>query len=122
MTTLNDLVEKWEYAKEREREWNAQRLQTEEEILKHVVLPEKGTFNVNGKMKIQARLKETWDQGRLTEMKERINFPFWPFEQQWKPINKEIRTLEENFPEKWRELQTALTIEPAKPTFSIKGE
>lgn len=123
-TRLEDLTNQWQEAKAAERAATERRLLIENQIIDIVgsELPIKGTSNF-GALKIVSGVTEKWDQDAITRASVRWpnkRFPF-PFRQEWKPNNDDLRTMGDNFPDLWERLEDAVTVEPRKPTFEVKG-
>ena len=72
-------------------------------------------------MKIATGYSEEWSQEQLTAAYHNwdASVPF-PFTGVWKPDGKAIGYLRDNVPEAYRKIQSALTLKPKKPAFSVK--
>lgn len=117
---LEKLTDDWIKEKALEKRHNMQRLQVEESILKLVTL-KKGANTIATGLKITCNEKKKWDQVGLAkiynDMTDKKNFPFL-FEAT--PVTAHLKVVQDTLPDLWKEIETALTIEPSKPSFSYK--
>lgn len=113
-----DLEKEWVLAKEQEEYYKGVRLDVENRIAASITLPEKGTTKLPGGLKIVTKLTEKWDQDKLNN----IQLTLFPFKAEWKLDRKTFTVLEEHYPDEYKKLcAEALTLTPAKPSFSFKG-
>lgn len=88
------------------------------------LLPEKGTTHFEG-VKIVTKFYDKWDSSKLDEIEkewsQKSNLP-WPFKKEWKAEGKSITYLRENAPDNYNLISDALTLTPAKPSFTLAGE
>lgn len=116
---LDDLIDEWKCAKREERTANAWRLEVEEKINQHFGIQTAGMLKLDG-ITVTYGLDRKWDQAKLSELKQTIKHEYWPFKIEWKEDKKAADVIAERFPELWKEIQTALTTKPKKPSFTIK--
>lgn len=119
MTTLDQLTQQWEANKEAVRTAQEKLLSTEIAIYELVGkdLPESGTTNFDSGLKIVTGLNVKVDQGKAKFLKDMLG-KFWPFREKYELDKKLFDMLEGD--EKKAVLE-ALTYEPKKPSFSVKG-
>lgn len=122
---LDTLTQEWAAAKAAEKQATERRLMIESEIIGIVgdELPDKGTRTF-GLLKIECRATEKWSQEGLAAALKRWTKKLsggleFPFRQEWKPETADLRYIQEHNPEAWDLLQSALTVTPNKPSFSV---
>jgi hypothetical protein len=123
--TLEQLANEWKIHKAAERAANEKRLLVESKIVDMIgnELPDKGTYNCLGILKITTGFNEKWDQQVLADI---VQDPVWtldvpfPFVPEWKPTNSAIKHYRDNVPEVYAVLTTALRSDPKKPSFDTK--
>lgn len=118
-TYLDELIIDWKEAKAQEKAANAWRLEVEDKINEHFGIQTAGMLKLDG-ITVSYGLDRKWDQAKLAELKQGIKHEYWPFKIEWKEDKKASDTIAERFPELWKEIQTALTTKPKKPSFTIK--
>ena len=113
---LEDLIAAWRGCKASERQYQQDRLAIEERICSLVELKQEGTNRV-GDLTITTGLTRSWDQAKLAEVASRVTGEYFPFKVEYKEDRKFSKSVEERFPDLWREIQPALTLKPKKPSF-----
>lgn len=121
---LAELTDAWKIEKQIEKDAAARRLVIESEIyqLTQANLPEKGVLTLDTGMKIATSLSEEWDQPQLATAYNQwpVESVKFPFDSVYKPDGKAIAVIRESIPRLYALLQSALTIKPKKPGFSVK--
>ncbi len=124
--SLIGLINELDQAKDAEREANEHRLALEKLILTHPEMEGKikpegtSTFKEIG-LSVTTGFTRTRDQKTLKDLALEIKPEFFPFAPQYKEDRKISKAMEQQFPELWQKLSTALTLKPKKPTVTIKG-
>ena len=129
MTPLVDkkaraLAKKWQALKADEDNARTKRLAVEADIIKHFEneIPSRGTYRVDGGIKIVTGFAESWDQDALDAIQKNWSHGSgvtgFPFKVEWKPDNPAIKQLREKAPEIYEEIAPALNVVPKKPSFS----
>lgn len=86
-------------------------------------LKDSGTTTfLNGFLKIQNKLNKKWNQKQLSKILEELDLVINPFEIEYKPNAARLKVLQEEYPEDYQRVITALTESPAKPYFTFQGE
>jgi len=118
---LEELTNEWREAKSLEQEANRRRLAAEEKILKLCSdkIKNSGTTKLNTGIKVVRRTVQEWDQLELVSIyKQFNNKSLFPFKTEFKPVREKISIIQENNPDLWNMVQSALTTKEAKPAFS----
>ena len=123
------LISKWKYFKQAEKDANEKRIDAENKLLDMVKddLRSRGTNNFPLGLKIVTGETESWDQAELSKLLQRYNsqdvhLPYFPFETQLKPNNKKIQAILSDV--KYSKVYIkfvadAVTVKPKKASFSI---
>lgn len=114
ISNLETLAFAWKISRDAEDEAKQKRLDIEEQIL-NAVNGETKFFN----LRIGYKDNRIWDHAVLYPMRYDEHFPF---KTEFKEIRADSKALEKMAPNYWAEKYAkALTIKPAKPSFTWKG-
>jgi hypothetical protein len=114
-------------ATQEEQEANKRRIVIEEEIAAHpeviASLKPSGTSKIGELFEVTTKETRKWDQAKLADLAKGIKPEYWPFKPEFKEVRAESKTIENKFPDLWKEIREALTIVPAKTAVKpiIKG-
>lgn len=115
ISNLETLAIGWKIAKEAEDEAKAKRLEIENQIIE-AANGETKFFNI----RIAYKDNRSWDNSELAALEPQIKPEFFPFRRQYKEMRSESKVIEKQNPKLWATLSGALTIKPAKPSFTWK--
>jgi hypothetical protein len=110
-----------------EQEANKLRTRLESDVAAHpeviANLKPSGTSKIGELFEITTKETRKWDQGKLADLAKGIKPEYWPFKPEFKEVRAESKTIENKFPDLWKEIREALTIVPAKTAVKpiIKG-
>lgn len=71
-------------------------------------------------VKINFGMENKWDQSILDEIRFEVPDDLWPFKAVWKEDGKRVKFLENNEPDIWKVIETALTVQPKRPYFQVE--
>jgi hypothetical protein len=119
---LKQLINELRFAREVERNANKARLDVEQRIIAELgdQVPEKGTLTL-GDLRIATGFTDKWCQESVQELLAENVLPFSPFNVEFKPDAKKMRTLEEIDQQAYRTVRSLCTSTPKKPSLTLKG-
>lgn len=118
---LQQLRQEWLFAKSQEDIAKDNRLKIENEILKlSGELKENGTNTICNGLKVVTKLNVSFDQDKLMELYKTGKFKNFPFEKTFKPVSADLKYLEKNEPEAFKEIMRCAITKPAKPAIKVE--